>query len=140
MNIGGFIKIGEHDHITELQKKGRIYANTVKYFRKVEDDEDRKDEREGSVDCLPLDSSYTLKLTTGDGKEIPLIPIQGELNQYNPLVDSSHLFCLCFFNNDDVIGKPFLDSRNKRFGDKALIITNPERFINLIISKTKAKF
>jgi hypothetical protein len=116
------------------------YANTVKYFRKIEDDEDRKDDREGSINCIPLDPSFNIKIRTKDGNEIPLVPLNGEINQYDPLVDSSHLFCLCYFNDNDVTGKPFLDPRNKRFGDKALIITEPERFINLIISKTKSKF
>ena len=42
-----FVKFGQFEHIEKFQEQGKIYMNTVKYFKDLEDDCQRKDKYEG---------------------------------------------------------------------------------------------
>ncbi len=134
----GLIKIGKSEHIDQLQKEGLIHSKTLQYFRnkEIEDFKLRRDISEGAISSTKLTS---LELFV-DGKKLPLDFIKGRLNTFDPSQNHTHIFCLYSISNDFINGKPFVDDRNIKFGDSALIILNPKEFIRRIEQNTIKKF
>lgn len=128
IRIHGLMKIGQEEHINQLQKEGKIYCNTVKYFRDLEnEDKNRGDGREGAFKTELLDPD-SLELSV-DGEKIPITFTYARLNQFDNNRNEFKLFCLYGFKNKHLTGEPFVDKRNVDFGDKALIVTDTEELI-----------
>lgn len=128
--VHGFLKIGKEEHIDALQKSGTIYCNTVEFFRTLEEKEKgRKDTREGSKSSLKV-NDLRIFLDRDGSKELPLKITRAHLNTYDPQDLLSHLYCLYIIRSEHVTGKPFVDARNVKFGDKALFIKDTQEFIN----------
>jgi hypothetical protein len=130
VTVHGFLKIGKEEHIDLLQKRGVIYCNTVEYFRTLEEKEKgRKDIREGAKSSL---KAHDLKLFLDKDRkqEIPITITKAHLHTHDPDDLKTHLYCLYVIRSEHVTGKPFIDSRNIKFGDKALLITDTQEFLN----------
>lgn len=126
----GFVKIGKEEHIDDLQKSGVIFCNTVEYFRTLEGEEvGRKDIREGANSSRKI-GDVSVFLGKDPAKELRLNIVRGHLNTYNSENLLTHLYCLYVIKSDHVTGKPFIDTRNITFGDKALLITDTKEFMN----------
>ena len=138
--INGFIKIGQREHIESLRNEGLILNNTVKYFKEIEaTDVERWDGREGAISSI-RGHSLQIKIP-GNDKELPLTFTKTHLNIFDENQLLTHLFCLFVITNEHVIGKPFVDEKNLKFGKKALLINDPDKFFErfriAIESKTK---
>lgn len=127
VTIHGFIKVGKDEHIEQLQKKGLIYCNTVNFFRTLEDmEKGRKDPREGSRTSMKAND---LKLFL-DKKEIPVVITKAHFHTHDPEDLRTHLYCLYVIRSEHVTGNPFVDLRNTKFGDKALLIVDTQQFLD----------
>lgn len=68
-SIAYLIKISKKNHIDSLRNDGLVYMNTINHFKKVEGNEERRDENEG-IDRI--EQVTWIKLKSKDGKEIEL--------------------------------------------------------------------
>jgi len=126
------VKIGQKDHIEQLQKSGLIYANTVGYFRQMKgEDFLRKDIREGAFNHIPLRQGDTLAISVNN-KTIPFQISRGHINEYYTYMKKLNLYCMMHFDPQDVNKTGIIDKRNIEFGDTSLFITNPKKFIDRI--------
>lgn len=137
-NISGLLKIGQEKHIDQLQKHGLIFCNTVKYFREKEIERFRlrKDTSEGAVSSVNLKS---LSLIIHE-KEIPLKFDKARLHVFDNKINYNHIYCLYSITPDLANREPFIDKRNIEFGATALLITDPEIFINRVSKSIDGKF
>jgi len=132
------IKVGQEQHIDQLQQTGLIHSKTVKYFREqeIEEIQLRRDQREGAKSSIRIKD---LKLFI-ENKELPLIFQKGRLNTFDHDLDLTHIYCLYAATPDLANGQPFIDHKVTKFGDTALLITDPGEFIKKVIKATKDKF
>jgi hypothetical protein len=131
ISLSGFIKVGQPDHIDQLQKEGLIYCNTIKYFRHTEhSDKERHDNREGATSSI--DAKNFKIFLPGSETPLPITITTANLNTFDDKIDLTHLFCLFMINPDHQTGKPFVDSRNLGFGQKALLINRPIEFVDRV--------
>ncbi|MDR9365879.1 MAG: hypothetical protein RI575_11105 [Balneolaceae bacterium] len=136
IRVNGLLKIGKGEHITDLQKNGTIYCNTIKSFREFEtQDLNRRDEREGAYKTEYLDPSK-LKLLI-DGKELPVKFTSARLNLFDNSIQNHKLYCLYGFKPEYAHGDPFIDEQNCRFGNKALLIKDTYEFIIRVKEKLR---
>jgi hypothetical protein len=145
------VKFGQYDHILQLQREGLLYMNCLLYFWQVEDDELRGDPfdgvsivvrgREGSLSTtdghkIPFRiTNWTLRIPPLDPDvidEIVGLPLdQRSTRRIRPLdPDSTNLFSMYALRPD--AGTFPVDERNFRFGDYALVVTNPQQFIDRV--------
>jgi len=132
------IKVGQEKHIDQLQQTGLIHSKTVKYFREqeIEEIELRRDNREGAKSSIRIKD---LKLLI-DNKELPLTFQKGRFNTFDPDLDLTHIYCLYAVTPDLADGQSFIDERVSRFGDTALLITDPGEFIKRVENAIKDKY
>ena len=130
VSILGFLKIGKEEHIDLLQKHGVIYCNTVDFFRRLEEKEKgRKDTREGATSSLKA-HNLTLFFDNERKREIPIKITRARLHTHDPQELKTHLYCLYVVREEHVTGRPFIDARNVEFGDKAILITDTQQFLD----------
>lgn len=131
------IKFGREEYISQLRNDGIIYFNSLNYFRKIENDEVRRDALEGVVRIEQL-------------RDVQLY-LEGKLIARTLPSSNSHL---CFHDNEN-IGNVFsmyaitenehtdpefkFDRRLLQFGDKLLLITDTKAFIKKIISQIESR-
>jgi len=132
------IKIGQKKHIDQLQKTGLIHSETVKYFREheIEEIELRRDTREGAQSSIRIKD---LKLLV-ENKDLPITFKNARFNTFNLELDLTHIFCLYAVTPDLADGQLFIDKKVIKFGDTALLITDPGEFIKRVENATKEKF
>jgi hypothetical protein len=136
--ITAFLKIGKEEHIDQLQKEGLLYCNTVKYFRKIESENNklRKDTTEGATSSVKID---WMKLFLHN-KELPIKITTARLHTFDEVRDLKHLYCLYAITPELATGMPFIDDRNVDFGDTGLIILKPPEFIKRIRKAINRKY
>lgn len=132
------IKVGTEHHIDQLQKNGLIHSKTVKYFREreIREVEGRKDSSEGAQGSINISNMKILV----DNKELPLTINSTRLNLFDPELDLTHIFCLYAVTPDLKIDQPFIDKRVSKFGDTALLITEPEKFVTRVMERVKGNY
>lgn len=128
--------MGQLEHLQALRSKGRIYANTVKYFRNVEAHHELKDSMEGAS---RNENIKIEKFVTDSGEEVKIDFDLVKLTTFNSEMDYTRLFCTYYFTVDDTNTKQFIDPRIQKFGDYALIITDCKQFFERI-DKYAAKY
>lgn len=134
--VHGLMKIGQNKHIRELHSEGKIFCNTIRYFREQQKkDKNRHDSREGAFKTELLNPD-SLKISV-DGKKLPVKFTYARLNEFDNSKDDHKLYCMYGFKKKHITGKPFIDKRNVDFGSKALIISNTEEFVKRIENKLK---
>jgi len=130
--LSGAIKIGQEEHINELQKEGHLFCNTLKYFREVEKkDFNRHDGREGAFKTEVIENPEDYKLSI-DGEEVPITLTFLRFNEFDSTEEYYKLFCLFGVKRKHVTGEPFLDEKILKFGEKALIIIDLQEFMDRI--------
>lgn len=122
------VKFGREEHLYQLRDEGILYMNNLPYFWKIEDDELRGDQSDG-VERI---------LKGNHGTATPVGKPAVRLNRWTirvppPQADRINIFCM-YAVRPSADNSP-LDKRNFRFGDYALVLNNPQAFIDRIESQ-----
>jgi hypothetical protein len=110
-----------------LRDEGLLYMNPLSYFWELEDDELRSDPFEG-IGKVDRGRSGSIKLA--DGTDLPI-----EITDWTlriPLPESEEINIFCMYALRPSVGSYPVDERNLRFGGHALILFDPQRFIDQI--------
>lgn len=136
LKLFSFVKFGQFDHIKTFQEKGKIYMNTVKYFKKLEDDCQRKDKYEG---IEKLDQINWIKIKIDENTYIESSKKNNTLisGQYHRESNShlGNLFCLTAITDQLIEKSNKLSSELKKFGDTMLIIFDTTSFLTRLKKK-----
>jgi len=126
------VKFGQHEHILQLREEGVLYMNNLPYFWRIEDEELRGDQ----CDCVDeIARGHKAKITLADGTEFE--GTNWTLRMQLPESEKTHIFCMYALRPS--AGTFPVDKRNFRFGDYALVVTNPQQFIDRIASHLKSQ-
>jgi hypothetical protein len=135
-----FLKFGKSEHIQDLYENGTIYCNSVEYFKMVEDDELRGDNYEGAsfIKNYPP-GKFRISIA---GKEV-----DQDFNYLNLHIKEAYektlgnIFSLYSITSKDTEKRELfkVDLKNKKFGDKFLLIKDNPTFLNLIEQELKKK-
>ena len=126
---GTLIKIGRKEHIECLYDDGFLYMNDLPYFWKVEDEEVRGDPHDG-IATLHRGTKATVKK---DGVELPITVIAWDLRLHPDNADEINIFSMYALRPSTTP----IDDRVLKFGDTALILTQPQEFMNRILTVLK---
>lgn len=125
-NFYGIIKFGQAKHVNELYENGIVYMQRVENYTQI-NHEEIGDKNEN---ITQLWQSKQIKSFTINGEKVEIInnlKIK-ESNRKNPFVFSSYALTENQFKNGkNIISRNVLD-----FGDTALLITDFNKFFNLI--------
>jgi len=136
ITVNALLKIGQNEHILDLQKNGSIFCNTIKTFREIETkDTSRRDAREGAYKTEYLNAE-SMKIYS-DGKQLPVKFTSARLNLFDRTKENHKLYCLFGFKQKHAHGEPFIREDVCNFGDTGLIIMDSFEFVNRIQSKLK---
>lgn len=128
------VKFGQHAHILQLREEGLLYMNNLPYFWGIEDEELRGDPFD-SVDEIAR--GHKGKIALPDGTELPVEVTNWTLRMHPPESEKINIFCMYALRPST--GTFPVDERNFRFGDYALVVTNPQEFIDRIASHLKSQ-
>lgn len=150
------IKVGDKKNLLKLQKNGQIYFGTFSGYRKQEKtemikmfqdllegkqinideiDHYRRDAHEGRERTIP--AKISIRFLEEKLNNLTIHEPNGKINIYQN--EYEHLFCLYAIPNSlDVNFK--IDSKMLKFGEHALIITNPKVFLERVIKKLNGNF
>jgi len=133
------IKFGQKEHVEKLLKEGELYFNTVSTYAEL-DDEERGDANEGAE---WINNAQVVKIkvehpTLGSLELFPTTNQLSKLRQYNFYYLSFSLYAISprSFEKTDSFQ---IDNRMLSFSDTAILIKEPYKFINSIVSKLKKK-
>lgn len=142
MNLAGcFIKVGQFQHMMDLQQKGRLYCRSIKYFTEIEDNNLRGDDLENVIEMIYMESGEVL---LGKPEEIPIKDgikmsfINGKFKS-SIIEPFGNLFCLYKINLlDKPLGEIFtVDVKMKGFGEFFLLIHDSQEFLKRVKSKVE---
>lgn len=135
-----FLKFGKEEHMQDLYENGTIYCNTVEYFKRVEDDALRGDNYEGAsfIKNYPP-GKFRISIA---GKEV-----DKDFNYINFHIKEAYektlgnIFSLYSITSRDTEKTELfkVDAKNKKFGDKFLLIKDNPTFLKLIEQELKKK-
>ena len=136
VTINALLKIGQKEHILDLQKRGIIYCNSIKTFREIEtNDTSRRDDREGAYKTEYLNAE-SMKIYS-KGKQLPVEFTSARLNLFDSTKENHKLYCLFGFKQKHAHGEPFIHEGVCNFGDTGLLIIDSFEFVTRIQSKLK---
>lgn len=130
-----FIKIGNEEHIDALQKKGHIYCNTIRKYRKMDASNLQGDPNEGKAFLQQMKCMEIMI----DGKVVATAK-RGNIIFDHP-EDIGNLFCLYGVESKTVdlnnLSEQMIiiEEDAKKLGKFALLIHYPEEFLNRISAK-----
>ncbi|MBK7872826.1 MAG: hypothetical protein IPJ74_20205 [Saprospiraceae bacterium] len=130
-----FIRISEEKYIDSLQKQGQIYCNPIQYFRSIEDEHLQGDKNEGKAYIKQIKN---LEISL-EGKVIAKAN-KGQLYFEHP-EDDGNIYCLYGVESKLVdltkksLQKIKIEEQAKGFGKYALLIHDPQEFLNRISQK-----
>lgn len=128
------LKVGSLIWLSQLQKEGVLYCNTLKHFTEIEDNCVRGDKHENAFDyktqrnvlleVWPVDSPY--KIT-----KLNCSWLQNVVRNEEPF---GNLFCMYSMDmtNAGESGRFTIDARNKGFGEHILVFTETIIFDRLL--------
>ena len=138
----------EEKHANDFVE-GRLFANRLSYFKKLEGDKGRGDEDEGAI-VFPR-GSFTLELTAVNedtGEEIDRITIGGSDVETSPAMrlnwfNDINLFCMYVLhdwglqydpveNIQDFKGYLKISEKCIEFGEYAVVVTNYKEFVKRV--------
>jgi len=128
------VKFGQYKHICQLRDEGLLYMNNLPYFWQIEDEELRGDKFDGVAEVM-RGSSGTV--TPENDPENPVTVGKWVIRRHPPQPEKINIFCMCAVRPS--VGSFPVDKMNFRFGDYALILTNPQEFIDTISSQLKSQ-
>ncbi|MFH1728679.1 MAG: hypothetical protein ABIA04_09705 [Pseudomonadota bacterium] len=126
------IKFGKKEHIESLQKEGKMFINTISYFRKYEGSNQNNVKYKN--ECLQ--NLYQSKDVQVFMNEKRINNLTGQVKMKIDCFDDYKLFCMYSlktarypdFNKEDII----VDKRNFEFGDYCLLLLEPKEFLNRV--------
>ena len=115
---------------------GRLYCNTVKYYRDLEDGDEKKDKDEGAV-VIPGDKLSELKIGDHVVSHLDVV----EIRHYPNLTSGANVFCMfcwaprregnqVFLNKEEQLGS--LREFDRKYGPYAVMIGNLPEFFRRI--------
>lgn len=128
------VKFGRQEHLCRLRDEGLLYLNNLPYFWKTEDEELRGDKCDGVAKIL-RGNNGTVTPANDPGK--PMRVTNWVVRVHPPQPEKINIFCMYAVRPS--VGNYPVDERNFRFGDYALILTNPQEFIDRIASQLKSQ-
>jgi hypothetical protein len=126
------IKFGQYEHIYQLRDEGLLYMNNLPYFWQIEDERLRGDEFDGVAEVMRGSNGTA---TPKNEPEKPVKVTNWVIRVHPAQPEKINIFCMCAVRPS--VGNFPVDKRNFRFGDYALILTNPQEFIDRISSQLK---
>lgn len=145
--IRHIFKVGRADHIAALLNHGALYLNTVDWFRQADRNTERFDSMEGATE---IDQVMWIKLRDDGGNEFEFsrldhpghTPKHGVLRSAHVLTHEEGLKGNIFSCTGVVVGEgrrfKKLDRRFGQFGDAAMLIENPNQFLDRVEAQLRA--
>jgi hypothetical protein len=131
---GTLIKLGEQEHLLQLQDEGLLYMNLLPYFWEIEDEELRGD----PFDCIAeVARGPKIGFTVADSKEV-FMEGNWTLRMYPPEPEKINIFCM-YALRPLIEGTFPVDERNFQFGEYALVLINRDEFMRRIESILKSQ-
>ena len=127
MERSTLVKFGRLEHL-EMLRDGIMYLNTLKYFWEIEDGDLRGD-RFDTIDKIIRHNTGVIELTPKGGKTLRGEVVNFEYREHTSEPESINLFCMYALR--PAHGSFPVDPRNLAFGDYALVLLEPQRFIDL---------
>ena len=128
------VKFGQHEHICQLRDEGLLHMNNLPYFWQIEDEELRGDKFDSVAEINRGSSGIAIPENEPD-KPVTITSWNLRRHPYQP--ERINIFCVCAVRPS--VGSFPIDERNFKFGDYALILANPEKFIGRISSHLKSQ-
>ena len=128
MNYSLLIKFSKEEFIDQLQKEGKLYCNSLRYFRELENDHYIGDPNEGKTDIKQV---KCLEIFIGEEK----IAFASNAQIYPNNYTIGNVFCLYGFPTSDLdlttneLQKVSLEIEAERLEDFALIIFDTVEFL-----------
>jgi len=137
------IKFGEQDHMDRLINQGEVFLNHVGYFTKLENDQERGDVNEGVTRLWPLSNgTMSIKDENGVLKQVATFT-SGTARERSQNLENANLFCLFHLrvaiNQDLQLADLISEKSWTGFGDTAVIINEPNEFLNRLTTAAKSK-
>jgi len=128
------VKFGSKNRLTELFETGKLYLNSVEYFKGTENPDGRNDYLEGAVELIQLmpGSVISYEHPSGVKEDIPIS--KGVFHKYI----LGNLGCFYGVSEQHFVDgtwKVNIDERMKGLGDHILFIFDKNRFLKLIEQK-----
>jgi len=128
-----FLKLGEKEHLEEL-RHGLLYMKSLSYFRSLEDDSTRNDDREGDDYILqPKHANLVIETIPGLGR-ISAAPgdLAGPVRIARNQTQSCNLFCM--FAITRPVERPMFGTSHRWPGDSFVLFTHTQEFLSRIAS------
>jgi hypothetical protein len=137
------IKFGEQDHMDRLTNQGEVFLNHVGYFTKLENDQERGDLNEGVTRLWPLtNGTMSIKDENGVLKQVAKFT-SGTARERSQNLENANLFCLFYLRvpiNQDLNLSEHIPKKSwSGFGDTAVIINEPNKFLDRLTTAAKSK-
>ncbi len=128
---GTLVKFGQPEHILQFQGQGLLYMNNLPYFWNIEDECLRGDPLD-SVARIVKGPKVTMSLP--DGKEVVLVR-DYTASMYPSEPDKTNIFCMYALRPASLP----VHKKNFRFGSQALVLLNPQEFLQRVASSLKTQ-
>jgi hypothetical protein len=143
MNISCFkVKIGQEEHISQLQKEGVVYCNTLKYFTEFEDGQVRGDKHEDAFEFKTFRNPELLIKPVNEPdakfKKVDITWSQIVKRNSNPYGNLYCLYCVDMSKAENE-GQINVNEKNREFGSHALILLNAKKFEERLYSELKKR-
>jgi len=133
--LGTLIKFGKLEHLQQLQDDGLLFMNNLPYFWKIEDEELRGDPFDCAIQAIQRGPKITMVLP--DGKEVTLCrDYTMKILHLEP--EKINIFCM-YALRPHIEGSFPIDKGKQRFGDHALLLINPNEFLQRLESNLKSQ-
>jgi hypothetical protein len=123
-----FVKFGQYQFMKELYDSGQIFMQRWRTFRNIEHDQigDRNEGLSHAIQASNIIAEFNGKKAEGE----PIGPLRCTFNpSYNPMI-----FCLyCFTDRNFNESGSQIDPRCCGFGEYAVVITNIEKFNEMLL-------
>ncbi|MDP3705666.1 MAG: hypothetical protein Q8R24_07110 [Legionellaceae bacterium] len=120
---------------------GNLYMNTYNYYRKIEEKINRGDKQEGVASSYRAET-IKISITNSNGKPVPIGGLINRVNFMHPFDHQINIFCMSVFEPDFSEFKNInfkVDRRFNAFGNKAVLIIQPQEFIDQITKNINGK-
>jgi hypothetical protein len=120
-------KFGQLEHLQQLQTDGLLYMNPLRCFWKIEDEELRGDPADGIAELHKGDR--------GEARFVEYPEVVLKLNSWTlriPPPNADEINVYCMYALRPLHGSFPVDARNDRFGGHALVLLEPQRFIDAV--------
>lgn len=128
------VKFGQYEHVCRLRDEGLLYMNNLPYFWQIEEEELRGDKFDSVAEIHRGSSGRAIPENEPDK---PVTITSWNLAMYPCQPERINIFCMYAVRPS--VGSFPIDERNYEFGDYALILTDPQKFIDRISSQLKSQ-